>query len=121
MEIAKQYVAAFPEKPQGYNFNTKGAALVDSSNNQGILFEAVNFQNQFLLKDSVKNKQALINNYYTLIGYYNETKGYDNAVVMCDKVLELVPNDPTTLQAKAQFVKNAEILKKMQAGPEPVV
>jgi len=116
MEIAKQYVAAFPEKPQGYNFNTKGAALVDTSNNQGILFEAVNFQNQYLLKDSVKNKQALINNYYTLIGYYNETKGYDNAVVMCDKVLELVPNDPTTLQAKAQFVKNAEILKKMQAG-----
>jgi len=116
MEVAKQYVDAFPEKPQGYNFNTKGAALIDTANNQGILFEAVNFQNQFLLKDSVKNKQALINNYYTLIGYYNETKGYDNAVLMCDKVLELVPNDPTTLQARAQFVKNAEIIKKMQAA-----
>ncbi len=116
MEVAKQYIAAFPEKAQGYNFNTKGAALIDTANNQGILFEAVNFQNQFLLKDSVKYKQALVNNYYTLIGYYNETKGYDNAVLMCDKVLELVPNDPTTIQAKAQFVKNAEILKKMQAG-----
>ena len=116
MEVAKQYIAAFPEKAQGYNFNTKGAALIDTANNQGILFEAVNFQNQFLLKDSVKNKQALVNNYYSLIGYYNETKAYDNAVVMCDKVLEMVPNDPTTLQAKAQFVKNAEILKKMQAG-----
>ena len=116
MEVAKQYVDAFPEKPQGYNFNTKGAALIDTANNQGILFEAVNFQNQFLLKDSVKNKQALINNYYTLIGYYNETKGYENAVLMCDKVLELVPNDPTTLQAKAQFVKNAEIIKKMQSA-----
>lgn len=116
MEVAKQYISAFPEKAQGYNFNTKGAALIDTANNQGILFEAVNFQNQFLLKDSVKYKQVLINNYYTLIGYYNETKGYDNAVLMCDKVLELVPNDPTTLQAKAQFVKNAEILKKMQAG-----
>jgi tetratricopeptide (TPR) repeat protein len=116
MEVAKQYIAAFPEKGQGYNFNTKGAALVDTANNQGILFEAVNFQNQFLLKDSVKNKQALINNYYTLIGYYNETKAYDNAVLMCDKVLEMVPNDPTTLQAKGQFVKNIEIIKKMQAG-----
>jgi hypothetical protein len=61
-----------------------------------------------------KNKQALINNYYTLIGYYNETKGYENAVLMCDKVLELVPEDPTTLQAKALFVKNIEIIKKMQ-------
>lgn len=116
MEVAKQYIAAFPAKPQGYNFNTKGAALMDTANNQGILFEAVNYQNEFLLKDSVKNKQALINNYYTLIGYYNETKGYDNAVVMCDKVLEMVPNDPTTMQAKAQFVKNAEIMKKMQAA-----
>ena len=123
MEVAKQYIAAFPEKAQGYNFNTKGAALIDTANNQGILFEAVNFQNQFLLKDSVKNKQALVNNYYTLIGYYNETKGYDNAVIMCDKVLEMVPNDPTTLQAKAQFVKNAEIIKKMQAakGYKPAV
>ena len=116
MEVAKQYIAAFPEKGQGYNFNTKGAALIDTANDQGILFEAVNFQNQFLLKDSVKNKQALVNNYYTLIGYYNETKAYDNAVLMCDKVLEMVPNDPTTLQAKAQFVKNAEIMKKMQAA-----
>ena len=35
---------------------------------------------------------------------------------MCDKVLEMVPNDPTTLQAKGQFVKNIEIIKKMQAG-----
>ena len=42
---------------------------------------------------------------------------------MCDKVLEMVPNDPTTLQAKAQFVKNAEIIKKMQAakGYKPAV
>ena len=49
-----------------------------------------------------------------MIGYYNETKGYENAVLMCDKVLELAPDDPTTLQAKAQFVKNIEIIKKMQ-------
>jgi hypothetical protein len=51
-----------------------------------------------------------------MIGYYNETKSYENAVAMCDKVLELVPNDPTTLGAKAQFTKNIEILKKMQNG-----
>jgi hypothetical protein len=34
-----------------------------------------------LSKDLAKNKQALINNYYTLIGYYNETKNYENAVL----------------------------------------
>ena len=111
---AKEYVAAFPEKPNGYSMNVRAAKLLDTANNLGILFEAVNNQNEFLLKDVTKNKQTLINNYYTLIGYYNETKGYENAVLMCDKVLELVPEDPTTLQAKALFVKNIEIIKKMQ-------
>jgi tetratricopeptide (TPR) repeat protein len=111
---AKEYIANFPEKPNGYSMNVRAAKLLDTANNLGILFEAVNTQNEFLLKDVTKNKQTLVNNYYTLIGYYNETKGYENAVLMCDKVLELVPEDPTTLQAKALFVKNIEIIKKMQ-------
>ena len=111
---AKEYIVTFPDKPNGYSMNVRAAKLLDTANNLGILFEAVNVQNEFLLKDLTKNKQALINNYYTLIGYYNETKGYENAVLMCDKVLELVPEDPTTLQAKALFVKNIEIIKKMQ-------
>ena len=111
---AKEYVAAFPDKPNGYSMNVRAAKLLDTANNLGILFEAVNTQNEYLLKDPTKNKQTLINNYYTLIGYYNETKGYENAVLMCDKVLELVPGDPTTLQAKALFVKNIDIIKKMQ-------
>ena len=114
--IAKDYMAAFPEKPNGYSFYVKAARLVDTANNTGVLFEAVSVQNQFLLKNVANNKQGLINNYYTMIGYYNETKSYENAVAMCDKVLELVPNDPTTLGAKAQFTKNIEILKKMQNG-----
>jgi predicted Zn-dependent protease len=114
--ISKEYIAAFPEKPNGYSYNVNAARLLDTANSLGILFEAVNTQNAFLLKDVEKNKQTLINNYYTLAGYYNETKAYDNAVLMCDKVLELVPNDPTTMSAKASFAKNAEIMKKMQAG-----
>jgi tetratricopeptide (TPR) repeat protein len=111
---AKEYVATFPDKPNGYSMNVRAAKLLDTANNLGILFEAVNTQNEFLLKDVTKNKQTLINNYYTLIGYYNETKGYENAVLMCDKVLELVPEDPTTLQAKGLFMKNIELIKKMQ-------
>lgn len=122
---AKEYIATFPEKPNGYSMNVRAARLLDTANNIGILFEAVNVQNEFLLKDLTKNKQALINNYYTLIGYYNETKGYENAVLMCDKVLEIVPEDPTTLQAKGMFIKNIDIIKKMQNSkggvPAPLV
>ena len=111
---AKKYIETFPDKPNGYSMNVRAARLLDTANNLGILFEAVNVQNEFLLKDLTKNKQALINNYYTLIGYYNETKSYENAVLMCDKVLEIVPEDPTTLQAKGMFIKNIDIIKKMQ-------
>ena len=111
---AKEYIAAFPDKSNGYLYNVKAAQLLDSTNKLGILFEAVNTQNTFLIKDVEKNKQALINNYYTLIGYYNETKAYENAVAMCDKVLELLPNDPTTLGAKAQFEKNVKIIKERE-------
>ncbi len=113
---AKDYITAFPDKSNGYLYNVKAARLLDTANNLGLLFEAINLQNTFLLKDVEKNKQALVNNYYTLIGYYNETKAYDNAVIMCDKVLELVPNDPTTLGAKAQFEKNAKIMRDRAAA-----
>jgi hypothetical protein len=117
---AKEYIAAFPDKSNGYLYNVRAALLLDTANNLGILFQAINLQNTFLSKDVEKNKQALINNYYTLIGYYNETKAYDNAVLMCDKVLALVPNDPTTLGAKAQFEKNIKILKdREKAGLKP--
>jgi tetratricopeptide (TPR) repeat protein len=117
---AKEYITAFPDKSNGYLYNVKAAKLLDTANSLGILFEAINIQNGFLVKDVEKNKQALINNYYTLIGYYNETKAYENAVLMCDKVLELVPNDPTTLGAKAQFEKNIKILKEREkAGVKP--
>ena len=113
---AKEYISAFPDKSNGYLYNVKAARLLDTANNLGLLFEAINLQNTYLLKDVEKNKQALVNNYYTLIGYYNETKAYDTAVTICDKVLELVPNDPTTLGAKAQFEKNAKIMRDRANG-----
>lgn len=117
--ISKEYIAAFPEKPQGYTFNVKSAKLLDTANNQGILFEAVTLQNQFLLKDVAKNKQGLINNYYSLMGYYNETKNFEQAIAMCDKVLELLPGDPQTMKIKESLAKNWEIIKKMKPSGEP--
>lgn len=114
--ISKEYIAAFPEKPNGYSFNVKAARLLDTANNLGLIFEAVNLQNPILLKDPAKNKQTLINNYYALMGYYNETKNFEQAIAMCDKVLELLPADPQTTKIKESLVKNWEIIKKMQTG-----
>ena len=117
--ISKEYIAAFPEKPNGYSFNVKAARLLDTANNLGLIFEAVNLQNPILLKDPTKNKQALINNYYALMGYYNETKNFEQAIAMCDKVLELIPGDAQTTKIKESLVKNWEIIKKMPASAAP--
>lgn len=118
-EFAKQYIAAFPERPNGYSFNVKGARLVDTANNLGIQFQAVTLQNEFLLKDPVKNKQAMVNNYYSMMGYYNEVKDLEKAISMCDKVLELLPGEAQTLKIKESLTKNWEIIKKMQANQKP--
>lgn len=119
MAVSKEYITAFPDKPQGYTLYVKGAKLVDTANSLGILFEAISTQNQFLLKDVAKYKQTLVNNYYTIMAYYNETKDFENAIAMCDKVLELIPADPQTTKIKESLTKNWEIIKKMPSGQKP--
>lgn len=54
----------------------------------------------------------MVNNFYTMMGYYNETKAYELAIAMCDKVLELIPGEPQTMKIKESFTKNWEIIKK---------
>lgn len=117
--VSKEYIAAFPDKPNGYSFNVKGARLIDTANNTGMLLEAVNTQNQFLLKDITKYKQTIVNNYYTLMDYYSQLKQFDQAIVFCDKVLELIPGEAQTISIKEKFTKNFEIMKKMQGGTKP--
>ena len=118
-EIAKQYIAAFPDRPNGYSFYVKGAKLIDTANNMGIVFQAVSLQNEYLLKDPVKYKQALVNNYYAMMGYFNETKDLEKAIGMCDKVLELMPGEAQTMKIKESLTKNWEIIKKMQGSQKP--
>jgi hypothetical protein len=71
------------------------------------------------LKDPLKNKQALVNNYYAIMGYFNEVKDLEKAIGMCDKVLELMPGEAQTVKIKESLVKNWEILKKMQGNQKP--
>jgi len=116
---AKEYIAAFPDKPNGYNFNNKAAKLIDTAHALGLQFEAAKLQNVFFAKDPSKYKQGFISNYYTMMGYYNENKDFENAIAMCDKVLEIIPAEPQTVQIKEGLMKNWEIYKKMKAK-EPV-
>ena len=113
--VAKEYIAAFPEKPNGYNFNNKAAKILDSTHALGLQFEAAKLQNEFFSKDPSKYKQGFVSNYYTMMGYYNENKDFENAIAMCDKVLEIIPAEPQTVQIKEGLLKNWEIYKKMKA------
>lgn len=109
---AKGFIAAFPEKPMGYVFNIKAATLLDSSNINGLKFEAINLQNQFFLKDTATNKQKLIENYSTMLNYYNEVKDYEKAVVMCDEILKYAPGDANTIKYRDMFQQQVEYRKK---------
>jgi cytochrome c-type biogenesis protein CcmH/NrfG len=100
---AKGYISAFPDKARGYVFNVKAANLLDSANAQGLKLAAIGLQNQFYLKDPEANKQGLINNYGTMLVYFNTIKAYDKAIEMCDEILKYAPGDASMLNYKTQF------------------
>ena len=110
LDISDKYIAAFPDKPQGYYFKTRAAHSIDTNNTTGLYFNAINQQNAYLEKDTATNKQTLINNYYALLSYYNDVqKDYSKALEVCDKVLTLIPNEPQTLQIRQTIEKNMKV------------
>ncbi len=111
MAIAKNYMAAFPDKTQGYSFNIRAAKAIDTANATGLWFEAAHKQNEFFIRDTVKNKQGLVNNYYTVLGYYNDViQDYAKALAVCDSILMLVPGEPQTLKFRDMI--DAKLNKK---------
>ncbi len=119
LDIARKYLAAFPDKPQGYEFVVKSAKKVDSTNSTGLLFEAVTKQNEFIIKDTAKYKQKLIDNYYVQLGYYNDVlKDNSKAIEVCDQILFLVPNEPQTLKIRESLKKNSDKKGNNESSPK---
>jgi hypothetical protein len=130
MEIAKNYIAAFPDKPQGYYFNVKAAKGIDTSATLGTAIEPMIQQNEYLnrqdsilSKDTVANKKALENNTNTMyrnlcymMGYYNDIqKDVPKAIDACEKIVALYP-DATSEQNKfAVHIK--DVLQKSLSKP----
>ncbi len=130
MEIAKNYIASFPDKPQGYYFNVKAAKGIDSSATLGTAIEPMIQQNNFLMaqndslaKDTVankktidRNKSLLYSNLCYMMGYYNDVqKDVPKAIDACEKIIALYP-DATSEQNKfAVHIK--EVLQKSLSKP----
>ena len=108
MELAKDYMANFPNKPQGFDFNVRAARKIDTLNNTGLYFDAITKQLDFYKVDTVTYKQQMVNNYYVQMAYYNDTKkDFLKAIEVCDKILVLMPNEPQTLKIREALIKNA--------------
>ncbi len=108
MAIAKNYITAYPDKPQGYSFNVKAAKAIDSVK----AIEALMLQDTFYMKspDSVKNKKYVFQNlYYMLNIYVYKTRELEKAIEVTDKMIELFPEAG---EEKEYALKTKEQLRK---------
>lgn len=113
MEIAKKYIAAFPDKPQGYSFNVKAAKSIDSVT----AIEPLNQQDSFYMRspDSATNKRYVFQNLYFMLTVYGDiTKEYKKALEVTDKMLELFPEAG---EENTFALKTRDQLRKALAGP----
>lgn len=90
--IGVKYIAAFPDKPQGYAFRVRAAKAIDTAAAQGLALEPIMQQNEYLMKDTASNKKAIYLNYYYMLVYYNDkAKDLPKAIEMTDKMMALYP------------------------------
>jgi Tfp pilus assembly protein PilF len=92
--LAPKYIQAFPDKPQGYAFYVRAAKALDTAGTLGLAIEPINKQNDFLLKDTAKNKKAIYLNYYYQLLYFGEKakeKDLPKAIALTEKMMALYP------------------------------
>ena len=112
--VAKLYVAAFPDKPQGYGFRVMIAKAMDADTSKGLAVEPINVYNDLLLKDAEKNKKTVYSNYYYLLIYYAQKIGdLKSALDITAKMMELCKEGE-----EYHFAKNIaeQLTKKVGKG-----
>jgi Flp pilus assembly protein TadD len=71
LDIINSYIAAYPEKPQGYQFLTRYAKASDKDSTMGLAVTPLEQYNDFLAKDTAADsKKSMFYNYYYLLIYY---------------------------------------------------
>ncbi len=107
--ISKAYVAAYPDKPQGYSFNVLAAKMCDADTSQGLAVEPILKYNEYMMKDTAANKKRIfINDYYLLLYYNDHAKDVDKAIETLDHMLMLYP-EPGEENSFAKSTKDALI------------
>lgn len=94
LDIAKKYLAAFPDKSQPVSFYRKSAIGLDPDTTKGLAIQPLMDLNTELEKDVEKNRKTLFgNDYYMLLYYADKVKDYAKAIEVLDKMLILYPNE----------------------------
>lgn len=92
IELARKYLAAFPDKPQPITFFRKSAIGLDPDSTKGTAIPFLNELDTILEKDIEKNRKSIFSNlYYMFIVYGDRMKDYRKAIEICDKMLALYP------------------------------
>lgn len=115
IKYSKQYIENYPLKPQGYFFYIRSSKLnlsIDSILGPDIYLDALAKQNDYLVKDTLKNKKQLLSNYYNEMSVYaNDKKNFKEAMEFCDRYLTISPFDDEMKKNKKKIL---EILEKEQ-------
>ncbi|CAN5511721.1 hypothetical protein BH10BAC3_BH10BAC3_26620 [soil metagenome] len=115
--FASQYIASYPDQPQGYFLRNKAAILADADTSLGTALPSIEQYNNFLKADTAKNKNKIITNIgYKVYYYANKAKDYPKAIEALDEILALDPGNTYALSAKDQLKK---ILNKKAGTPAP--
>lgn len=112
--ISKQYIAAFPDLPQGYTFNVSANKMCDVDTSKGLAVVPVNNYIAFLSKDLTKNRKTIYNNYYFLLVYFAQyAKDLQKGIDICDSMIALYP-DPASEENKFPTDTKTTLQKALQ-------
>lgn len=117
----KYYIALFPDKSNGYSLRRSAAVIADADTSKGTAIEAIEGQTAFLKKDSITNKNRIINNYGYEVYYYAKIIDYQKGLDAANNILIQDPTNTYGLSAAADLKRllNASTKKTPSAEAKP--
>lgn len=118
--VAGDYIRDYPDQAQGYFLKWRSAVAADPDTSKGSALPAVDEYTNFLMKDTVKNKRRIINNYgYKIYYYIVKAQDFQKALDCANAILALDPTDPYGLEAKSASEKQIKARSQKAASVSP--
>ncbi|HSR39033.1 MAG TPA: tetratricopeptide repeat protein [Phnomibacter sp.] len=102
-EVASQYIATYPDQPQGYFLKWRSAIASDPDTSTGLAIPVVDEYTAFLMKDTAKNKGRIIQNHgYKVYYYLVKVQDYPKALESANAILAIDPTNNYGAMAKSE-------------------